>query len=482
MLRKPVDLLPADQVGALHFIAIGGAGMSALAEIYNEMGIPVSGCDLFDSAALRQLHESGITTYVGHSDSHLDNVDTVVVSSAIPETNPELIAARSAGLRIWHRSAALGALMISRRGISVTGTHGKTTTSAMTATMLTAMGVDPSYVIGSPLANSGRSAHMGGGDMLIIEADESDGSFLQYPTEIAVITNIEADHLDNWGTAKTYHQGFWDFAHGDDVRSVVINADDRIARQLAEDLRAEGKIRVVSYGQAADADYRFEDIRFDGTFSAAQLHADGEVTEIQLQVPGSFNLGNATAAVAVGRVLGLELADLVAAVGQFAGTLRRFQLVASVAVGDQEIDPPVRIFDDYAHHPTEVRACLQAARTAAGPGRVIACFQPHLYSRTRDFAVAFGQALGLADVVVVTDVYGAREDPISGISGSLIADAVRDHRSADTEVHYVQNKTELPEFLAGLVRPGNLIMTLGAGDITVVGPLLAQQLRQRSTH
>ncbi len=479
MLREVVEVLPAEQAGSVHFIAIGGAGMSGVAEIYHELGIPVSGCDRADSPALRHLADAGIGTAIGHDPAHLVDIDTVVVSSAIRDSNPEVIAAKTAGLRLWHRSAALAALMIGRRGVSVAGTHGKTTTSAMAAMMLSHGGIDPSYVIGSPLAASGRSAHLGGGDVLVIEADESDGSFLQYPTEIGVITNIEADHLDNWGTPQAYFEGFRNFAHGPTMRCVVINVDDPGSRQLAAELREAGVVKVVSYGEAADADYRLSRMQFENTSSSAQLQTDDGSYRLELQVPGRFNLVNATAAFAVGRLLGVEADLLLAAAREFTGTLRRFQLVASQPLTSEPGALPVRIYDDYAHHPTELRASLAAAARARGNGRLVACFQPHLFSRTRDFADEFGEALCLADLVVVTDVYAAREEPLPGVSGALIADAVQAHAGPGLEVHYVPDKADLPSVLADLVRAGDLVMTLGAGDVTLVGPMLAGQLEKR---
>lgn len=478
-LREVVKVDQHDQVGAVHFIAIGGAGMSGIAEMYHWLGVRVSGCDRADSPALRQLAAAGIQTWVGHDPSHLAEVETVVVSSAIREDSPELLAARSQGKRIWHRSAALAALMLGRCGISIAGAHGKTTTSGMTAVMLQAAGADPSFVIGAPLAATGTSAQWGHGEAFVVEADESDGSFLQYPTKIAVITNIEPDHLDNWGTAQAYAEGFRRFATADEVEAVVINVDDAGARTLAGELRASGA-RVIGYGEAADADVRLTELDFEGTHASATLLAEGQAHRLALQVPGRYNLANAAAAFAAGRVLGLEAAALIAGAGSFTGTLRRFQLVAQVALAaDDQPDQAVRIYDDYAHHPTELRAALTAALRARGEGRLVACFQPHLYSRTRDFADEFGQALCLADVVVVTDVYGAREDPMPGVSGALIADAADRHAGGQTEVHYVAEKAALASFLADLVTPGDLVMTLGAGDVTLVGPLLSQQLTER---
>lgn len=464
-LIKPVDLVAATQVSPVHFLAIGGTGMSGIAAAYNQLGAQVSGCDRVDSVTLRQLAQRGIKTWVGHDPAHLDQVSTLVVSSAIRDDNEELLAAQASGLRIWHRSAALAALMLGHIGICVAGSHGKTTTSAMTAVLLEAGGTDPSYVIGAPLAHTQRSAHLGGGQPFVVEADESDGSFLQYPTQIAVITNIEADHLDNWGTAQHYTQGFHRFATLPSVQSVVACYDDAGARQLADELREQGR-DVVTYGADCGADVRLSDLDFAGTTASATLHAGEQCWRLRLQVPGLHNLQNAAAAFAVGRLLGLDPARLLSGAESFTGTLRRFQPVGSVAVPGGR----VQVYDDYAHHPTELVAALTAARKVNPDGRLVACFQPHLFSRTRDFAVQFGQALCSADVVVVTDVYPAREDPIPEVSGELIAQAARD-AGAD-QVYYFADKAVLPTELARLAQPGDLIMTLGAGDVTLVGPML----------
>ena len=465
-LREPVEVVDAREVGPVHFVAIGGAGMSGIAQLFHELGVPVSGSDQVDSPTLRQLTASGITTHVGHDASYLGDAQTVVVSSAVRETNPELAAARERGLRVWHRSAALAALMVGRHGVCVAGTHGKTTTSGMTATMLAEAGADPTYVIGSPLSSTGESAHLGHGGIVVIEADESDGSFLQYPTEIAVITNIEADHLDNWGSPEAYFAGFERFASQPGVRAVVISADDPGALHLAERLRGHDA-HIVTFGEATDADVRLSALDLSGIAAAADLTYEGTTHRLQLQVPGRYNLGNAAAAFAAGRLLGVDAARLVAGARNFGGTLRRFQLVGEVA--------GTRIFDDYAHHPTEIRATLNAARRVVAPGgRLVACFQPHLYSRTMDFAREFGEALALADVVVLTDIYAAREDPVPGVTGELIRDTAQ-HAGA-AEVHYVADKADLPGALAGIVRPDDVVLTIGAGDVTLVGPLLVAEL------
>jgi len=465
-LREPVPLEPADAVGAVHFIAAGGAGMSGIAAAYRALGVAVSGSDQADSEALRHLAELGVKTYVGHHPDQLGDADTVVVSSAIRDGNVELAEARRRGLRVWHRSAALAGLMLGRRGVAISGTHGKTTTTGMTATMLVAAGADPSYVIGSPLTTTGESAHLGAGGAFVIEADESDGSFLQYPAEVVVVTNIEADHLDNWGTPERYVAGFDRLCHGEHVSLVVACADDPGSRALAGRLRAEGR-RVVTYGESPDADVRLSGVALTQDDSTATLTAADDAGPLRLVVPGRFNLLNAAAAYAVGRELGLPGPALRAAASDFEGTHRRFQ--PRGAAGG------VRVFDDYAHHPTELRATLEAARGRVGTGRLVACFQPHLFSRTVEFAGELAEALTLADVVVCLGIYPAREDAADfpGVSGRLVRDAVA---ATGREVTYVEEVGGAAAALAALVRPGDLVLTLGAGDVTTVGPELVRLL------
>ncbi|WP_298131933.1 UDP-N-acetylmuramate--L-alanine ligase [Micropruina sp.] len=458
-LVEPVELLPTDELGGVHFIAIGGAGMSGIAAAYAALGVAVSGSDQADSATLRGLEQAGIAVHVGHDPANLGDARTVVVSSAVRESNVELAEARRRGLRVWHRSAALGALMLGRRGVAITGTHGKTTTTGMTAEMLTALGADPSYVIGSPLASTGSSSRLGAGEAFVVEADESDGSFLQYPAEVVAITNIEADHLDNWGTPERYFDGFVALATRPGVRTVVLSADDPGTRALRPRIEGGGR-RVLTFGESAEADVRLSDLVTDTPTASATLTAQGDAGPLRLAVPGRYNLANAAAAYAIGRALGLDGAVLREAVGAFRGTHRRFSYVGEVR--------GARVYDDYAHHPTEVRALLAAARPLAGEGRLVVCFQPHLFTRTRDFAADFGAALAAADEVVVLDVYPAREDPIPGVTGELVAQAARAAGAA--AVTYVADKQRAPEVLAGLLRPGDLALTVGAGDVTAVGP------------
>jgi UDP-N-acetylmuramate--alanine ligase len=465
-LIEPVPLVPPADLGAVHFIAVGGAGMNGIAAMYAELGVAVSGSDQADSPVLKRLADAGVRTFVGHDATQLGAADTVVVSSAVRETNPELAEARRRGLRVWHRSAALGALMLGRRGVAVTGTHGKTTTSAMTATVLAAVGAHPSYVVGSPLTATGRSYGLGAGDAFVVEADESDGSYLQYPAEIVVITNVESDHLDNWGTAQRYADGFVRLATAPGVKSVVISADDPGAKALIPVIRAAGK-QVLTFGESEHADVRLSEVTFHGRGASAQLAAAGDRGSLVLSVPGRYNLHNLAAAYAVGRLLNATGADLRAAAPTFVGTHRRFQPVAELA--------GVRIFDDYAHHPTEVAATLTAARGLVDAGRLVACFQPHLFTRTRDFAAEFGQALALADQIVVLGIYPAREDPLPGVTGELVADAAVRAAGQD-RVAYAETLSDGVAALAELLRPGDVVVTIGAGDVTGVGPRLAARL------
>ena len=464
-LVEAVPLVPLSELGGVHFIAIGGAGMSGIAAAYADAGVTVSGSDQADSAALRRLAEAGIEVHVGHDPANLGDARSVVVSSAIRESNVELAQARRRGLRVWHRSAALGALMLGRRGVSITGTHGKTTTTGMTAELLTALGADPGYVIGSPLASTGSSSRLGAGEAFVVEADESDGSFLQYPSEVVAITNIEADHLDNWGTAENYFDGFVALATRPGVATVVLSADDPGTRALRPRIEGDGR-RVITFGESPDADIRLSDPVVDTAAAAATLTAADDAGPLRLAVPGRYNLHNAVAAYAIGRALGLDGPALRAAAGTFRGTHRRFSFVGEVG--------GARIYDDYAHHPTEVRALLAATRPLAGDGRLVVCFQPHLFSRTRDFAGDFGAALAAADEVIVLDVYPAREDPIPGVTGELVAEAAR---AAGAPVTYVADKGEAPGVLAGLLRPGDLALTVGAGDVTAVGPAAVEAAR-----
>jgi UDP-N-acetylmuramate--alanine ligase len=440
--------------------------------MYNALGVQVSGCDNADSPTLRGLAAAGVGVSIGHDVAHIVDADTVVVSSAIREDNPELVAAKAAGKRIWHRSTALASLMMGKRGVAVAGTHGKTTTTGLLAMMLATAGADPSYVIGAPLASNGKSWHLGTGDIFIVEADESDGSFLQYLVETVVITNIEADHLDNWGTEQAYAAGFERLVAAPAVRRIVINLNDPGARRLVGWLDANGRGDLVfAYGHPpvvpVAASLYVDEIRETDAGIRAVTHGPDMCPDanLVLQLHGRHNIENATAALLAAQLLGAGQAAALLAAATFGGAERRFQRVGEVG--------GIRVFDDYAHHPSEVAATLSAARSVAGAGRVIAAFQPHLYTRTRDFAREFGAALSAADEVVLTDVYAAREDPIPGVNGRLILESV----SATS--HWVQRRDDVAAVLSGIAREGDVVVTLGAGDITQVGPVLVDLLRDK---
>jgi UDP-N-acetylmuramate--alanine ligase len=469
-LVTPTEPVPLDELGRVHFVGIGGAGMSGIARIMLVRGTKVSGSDSGASAVLDELAALGARVHVGHAASQVGDADTLVVSSAIRDTNPELAEARRRGLRVLHRAAALVSLMSGRRVVAVTGTHGKTTTTSMIATVLLETGAGPAYAIGGLLAATGTGAADGPGRDFVAEADESDGSFLMYAPDVAVVTNIEADHLDNYGTEQAYRASFENFlAKIKPGGLLVTSADDPGARDLAAQAGAL-ELRVVRFGESADADYQVTRVTASGmetTLSVAvsKPHPFGRTEfELRLGVPGRHNALNAAAAFAAAVELGIEPARAAGALASFRGAARRLEPKGEAG--------GVQVLDTYAHHPTELAADLRAAREiTGGVGRVIAVFQPHLYSRTRIFAAEFGVALGLADEVVVLDVYAAREDPEPGVTGKLIADAV-----PGGAAHFVADFADVPKLVAALAAPGDLVLTMGAGDITRMGPLVLAEI------
>lgn len=454
------EQMPATAFGAVHFIGVGGAGMSGIARIMLARGQRVSGSDAKDSRTLTALRALGATVHVGHDARHLAQVDTVVVSSAIRESNVELAAARKRRLRVIPRAAALAALMTGARGIAVAGTHGKTTTTSMLTVSLQHCGADPSFVIGGDLNEPGSGAHYGTGELFVAEADESDGSFLLLRPYAAVVTNVEADHLDHYGTVKAIDDAFDAFIDRiDPTGFLVACADDPGARKVVGFARRRG-LPVRTYGEAADADVRVADLTLHGLGSRFEIVDRGRrLGIVDLVVPGRHYALDAAAALTAGLSLGYPFNELAAGLSTFRGVRRRMEFKGTAA--------GVRVYDSYAHHPTELRADLLAARGLAGGGRLVVAFQPHLFTRTQAFADDFGRALGSADEVVVMEVYAAREDPIPGVTGALVADAVPLERSC---VVYEPSWSAVAGQLTRRARSGDVVLTLGAGDVTMLGP------------
>ena len=460
MIRPDLSLPIPETIEAAHFIGIGGSGMSGLARMFLDRGIRVSGSDRSDSAALRDLAAAGATVYVGHDAAHLGDADTVVHTGAIWPENPEFVTAKERGLHVIHRSQALHWLTRGRRLVSVAGAHGKTTSTGMIVTALRALGADPGFVNGGVVAELGVSSGSGADDLFVIEADESDGTFLLYDTAVALITNVDPDHLDHWGSRDAFFDGFVRFADAAG-EAVVISADDEGARRVTAALSHPN---IVTFGTSPDADVRVTDIDTDGP--VAFTVTDGDTSaRVRLGVPGAHNAVNAAGAVAVLRTLGYPLDAAAAAVAGFAGTVRRFEL--------HGVERDVSVYDDYAHHPTEVEAALTAARTVVGDGRIIAVHQPHTYSRTQLMSPEFAAVLErLADHTVVLDVYGAREDPIPGVTGALVSEAFED---AD-RVRFVADWQQAADYTASVARPGDFVITLGCGDVYRIIPQLLDAL------
>ncbi|WP_369053527.1 UDP-N-acetylmuramate--L-alanine ligase [Kineococcus terrestris] len=460
--------VPVAALGRVHLVGIGGAGVSGVARLLLARGLEVSGSDAAGSEVLDGLRALGARVHVGHDAAHLGDLgpgDTLVVSTAVRPGNPELVEGRRRGLRVLHRSEALASLMADRRGVAVAGTHGKTTTSSMLVVALRAAGLDPSSAVGGELVGgSDGGAREGTGDVFVAEADESDGSFRAYAPVLSVVTNVEPDHLDHYGTEEAVTAAFADFAARVLPGGVLVAcADDPGSRALAGDVRRDGRA-VLTYGRAADADVRLSDVT-GGAEPTALLHDRDGAHALRLAVPGEHNLLNAAAAWTAARWLGAPAEGVLAGLASFGGARRRFERKGEAR--------GVRVVDDYAHHPTEVEALLRAARPVAGDGRVVVVFQPHLVSRTRTFAGEFARALALADVVLVLDVYVAREDPDPEVTGALVADAVP--LPADS-VHHVPGADDALELLDGLLRAGDLLLTVGAGDVTRLGPRVLARL------
>lgn len=434
----------------VHVVGVGGAGMSAIATVLADMGHTVTGSDLKASAGLERLRSRGLEVVVGHAADNLGAVDAVTISTAVPANNPEVVAARERGIPVLRRADALAAISSTRRTLAVAGTHGKTTTSSMLALVLVEAGMHPSFIIGGDVNEIGTGAVWDAGEWFVVEADESDGTFLELGAEVAIVTNIEPDHLEYYGSYEALLDAFSRFL-ADAAGPRIVCADDEVAARIGREVGA------VSYGFADDADYRLVDPALERNGTTFTLrHAGEDLGRVHLPVPGRHNALNAAAALVAGLELGAPFAAGQAAIERFAGVARRFEFRGETG--------GITFVDDYAHLPTEVEAALEAASEGAW-GRVVCVFQPHRFSRIADLWQDFGGAFGEADRLVVTDIYPAGEAPRPGISGKLIVNAVLD---ADPwrPLAYLPKRPDLVPYLSSVLRPGDLCLTLGAGDLT----------------
>ena len=457
----------------IHFVGIGGIGMSGIAELLANLGYAVSGSDAKASAVTARLAALGVRVYEGHDAAHVGQADVVVVSSAVRPLNPEVIEARRRHVPVIPRAEMLAELMRLRLGIAVAGAHGKTSTTSMIAFALERAGLDPTAVIGGRLRAFGSNARLGRGDYMVVEADESDGSFLRLSPAVAVITNVDREHLDHYGDFDHVCQAFVDFANAVPFYGATIACvDDPPLRALWPRFSR----RVVGYGlENPDADLLGDQVQVSPTGASCRVvrrHGGGVGLEplgsLTLRVPGRHNLQNALATVAVALELEVPFARVAAALAEFQAPDRRFQVIGREA--------GVTVVDDYGHHPTEIAAVLAAARTL-GPARVVVAFQPHRYTRTRDLLAEFGQALGRADEVVITGIYAAGEDPLPGVTVEAVAESVMSHTRAP--VHLVPRLEDVAGHVAAIARAGDLVLTLGAGSITTVGEQVLALLRAR---
>ncbi|MEO5534790.1 MAG: UDP-N-acetylmuramate--L-alanine ligase [Pseudolysinimonas sp.] len=463
MIKPDLELELPTELGKLHFVGIGGSGMSGIARLFLEAGHQVTGSDRSDSAAVQDLREAGAQIWIGHDAAHVADADTLVVTGALWQENPEYQEALRRGIPVLHRANALAWLVRGARLIAVAGAHGKTTSTGMVVTALRELAVDPSFVSGGVLAETGRSSGYGSGELWVIEADESDGSFLLYDPAVALITNLDTDHLDHYGSEEAVEDAFVAFASRA-AELLVTSADNPGARAVAARATIASTVTALTFGHAEDADIRITDLDAGETLAFTLQYA-GHGYPTRLAVAGAHNALNAAGVFAVLVGLGFDPTEAARVLGVFAGTGRRFELHATVH--------GVRVFDDYAHHPTEVVAALETARSVVGEGRVIAVHQPHLYSRTRAMAGEFAEAYErLADHTVVLDVYGAREDPIEGVTGALVAERFHD----PSRVDYVPDWQDAANRVAELARPGDLVMTLSCGDVYRIIPQLVAAL------
>ncbi len=457
------------RIRRLHFVGIGGAGMNGIAQVMLNLGYAVSGTDLRENPATQRLAEQGAVIHIGHAAAHVAGADAVVISSAVKPDNPEVAAARAARIPVVPRAEMLAEIMRFRYGVAVAGTHGKTTTTSLVASLLIEGGLDPTFVIGGRLNAAGSYARLGAGEVLVAEADESDASFLYLQPQLAVVTNIDADHMATYGgDFDRLRAAFAEFLHHLPFYGLaVLCGDDHEVRQLLPAISRP----VLTYGTGADLDLRAVEIRQAGHHTHFEVQPrTGDGFAVRLNLPGRHNVLNALAAIAVARELGVGTTHIQAALAGFQGIGRRFQ----VHEGQLTNGGRVMLVDDYGHHPRELAATLAAAREGWPGRRLVLAFQPHRYSRTRDAFDDFVKVLSTADVLVLTEVYAAGEDPVAGATGRDLSRAVRVRGQVDPV--FVDALCELPQVLAGLLRDGDILLTMGAGDIGAIAAQLPKEL------
>lgn len=453
-----------EDIKKLHFVGIGGVGMSAIAEVMLDKGYEISGSDLSDSEVVQKLRAKGAVIYKGHNAVNVEGKDAIVLSSAIHQDNPELVQAKKLGLKIFHRSDILAYLLNAAKGIAVAGAHGKTTTSSMISVVLEHAGIDPTILIGGFVDYLNGNAKLGKSDYLVAEADESDGSFLKFYPHIAVVTNIEDDHMDHYGSMENIIKAFVQFIQNLDKENglAVLCFDNENIRNIAPKIDR----KYISYGLEYEADYTAVDIITNGAQTTFTVVYKGEkLGKVTLNIPGKHNVLNALATIVVCHKLGLSIEDIASGFAVFAGTKRRFQTKFK--------NENVWIVDDYAHHPTEIQTTIKAARQT-NPKRLVVAFQPHRYTRTQLLRKEFGSCFKGADVLILTDIYAASEAPIPGISGKTIVDEVK--MQTGVEAVYIEKLADIAPWLKENMQKGDLIITMGAGNIYTVGETLANEL------
>lgn len=458
---------PIEKFRRWHFVGIGGAGMSAIARILTEKGLEVQGSDLKESRFTRQLSELGVKVFIGHQPENIAGAEVVVFSTAIPANNIELESAREAGLPVLSRADALSLLTFEKKTVAIAGTHGKTTTTSMVAQLLESAGFKPTYIVGGELNEAGTNAKSGKGDFLVVEADESDGTFLKISTFISVVTNIDQDHLDFFGSYESIQKGFLEFIKRTSSEgAVIVFGDHLVTREVA---KKSGK-ECIFYGLGKENLVRAENIKFDSlSLSYELVFKEKKLGEVRLKVPGFHNLQNSLAAAAVGLSMGIDFEKIKKGLNSFSGVRRRFEFKGEVN--------GVTVIDDYAHHPSEVEATLKAA-ALQDFSRVVCVFQPHRFSRTSFLYREFARAFDLADFLILTDVYPAGEKPLPGVTGKLILDALLEERP-DFQVAYTPSLIQARQLLCERVKPGDLVLTVGAGDVTLLGEDFLRALEVR---